>query len=269
MYNKEHNKFDSPRYKLTWIGNGYRSYLDLETGKGCCYIEPDNRSIINHEHYDKICTVGDRDKTSSKDTENTNYICGLPIVFDKEIKLIVGVTIGGILPDWVGAHAFVMYINEPYNLTRNSNNRIWQEDIMLDASGQYGIGLDGFRNINSDIVHPQNMNTISIDYYRKWFHQRESETLYTYTYLIEKDSGSHIRGLILEHDEVRTSLRCATKASRLLLQSSLFQGVRVHQWPAILKRFLDNYTPVNRNIMILEETNSYDLSKPPAYRPQI
>lgn len=215
-----------------------------------------------NNHFEIINIRGQRETPNTRNEVSGNNINNPPHEFDEEIKLIIGITIGGILPRWVGAHAFVMYINDPNNPERGWRSEVWEEDIMLDASGHYGIG--NFRSVNSDIVTPANQHTISINSYRRWFDQQENETLYTY--LIEKEFGRHIHRLI-EEMYPRTRLQCAFKASTLMLQSGLFEGIRIRRFPARIKDFLDVYVPEKKNIMKLVDKSSYDLSVPPPVIP--
>ena len=86
--------------------------------------------------------------------------------------------------------------------------------------------------------------------------------MYTYTYLVEKESGRHIRNLILEHEGRSPPGFCAIRASAMLQRSGLFPGVKRNFFPAVMKRFLDQYIPVNKNVMKLIDKSSFYLGNP-------
>jgi hypothetical protein len=168
------------------------------------------------------------------------------------IKLIIGVSIAknGILKIF-GAHTFLMCIIEPYSDTRN-----WQLDVMLDASGHYGVPQ--YRHTNTDIVVPNSPTTISIDNYRRYWFRRKKELLYTYSYIIDKSVGQTIRSLI-RNNEKRSTLSCASKAMYVLERTGLFPKIKTSSYPIDLKKYCDNFDPANKNIMDLLEKSSYDL----------
>jgi hypothetical protein len=101
--------------------------------------------------------------------------------------LIIGVSVekSGLTKNW-GAHAFIMYINDPYKTQLN-----WRQDIMLDAAGHYRIE----DRANSNIVRPVNFNTITIDAYRRYFYGKP-EILYTYSFDLNKTVGIVIKNKI-------------------------------------------------------------------------
>ena len=173
------------------------------------------------------------------------------------IQLIVGISVGRSGFDKIfGAHAFLMYIEDPYGLLGT-----WQNDVMLDASGSYGDGTfrQGYTNLIVPVFRVTTPATITIDAYRRyWFTRNTNQTLYTYTYIIDEAVGSNIRTLIFSRER-RTLMACALEASGVLDQSGLFPGIRVDRRPIVLKRFLDNFTPQNNEIIVLKNKSSYDL----------
>jgi hypothetical protein len=249
MYdNKEHEKFNSPRYKLTHQGVDYRSYLDLQTGIGYCLPWYDSRRSSKSGYNIYVQNTIEESiemKNSSTDTILNRY--------DNIIELIVGVSIAkrGIFR-LLGAHAFLMYIVDPYNSARK-----WQNDIMLDASGHYGVPQ--YRDTRSDIVFPSTPTTISIDSYRRYFYTRNNkEILYTYSFIIDDSIGKNIRTLILNNDQ-RSTLSCATKASTILSQVGLFSEIKISSYPVDIKKYFDRYSPNNKMIIDCLEKSSYDL----------
>ena len=255
MNDPENDRFDSPRYRLTHVGRDYRSYIDLETGIGYCVDcdPPKGITKTGHDHYEKIAVMGRRDEVDT--TEN-------PVAFEDEIRLIVGITIGGTFPRWIGDHACVMYIDNPYNPAREANS-LWRNDIMLDASGSFGINWE-IRNPGSDVVVPERSpSQISIDGYRRYFYPLEGSIWHTYSYSIDKIFGTYIHELIGEMFE-RSSFSCASKTSDLLKRTGLFEGIGWTYRPVAIKGFLEHYVPVNKNVIRLVDKSSYDLgSRPP------
>ena len=174
MNNREHDKFRPPRYKLLGYCpySGATQYYDCERGMGFNVPNYNKWQLerAKSNHFEITNTGGRRETPNNKNEaggkgKNNN----IPYEFDEEIKLIIGVTIEIRRPR-IGAHAFVMYINEPNNPEREWRREIWGEDIMLDASGHFGMTV--FRG-SSDIVLPGALppSPISIDRYRRWFHQ--------------------------------------------------------------------------------------------------
>jgi len=244
-------EFSSPRYRYTGGGENHLNFIDQETGTGITVFFGGSKpkSGLIDGNFEKVLTSGKKDIEVS------------PIPFEEEIRLIVGITIGGRIPRWIGAHALVMYIDNPHAPLRDMDG-FWRNDIMLDASGQFGTRW-GIRSIASDIVVPERFpSQITIDSYRRYFYPRVGEMWYTYSYSIDREFGTHIHGLIREKYQ-RTSFQCAIKASTLLQRSGLFDGIEVVWRPAGIKRFLDRYTPVKRNIMRLVDKSVYDLGVSP------
>jgi hypothetical protein len=258
MDNSEHDKFDSPRYKLTWVGNGYRSYLDLQTGIGYClpYNEKRNsvNSLLDKEYISRNNNEMFFDNKHGDSSGGYNSILDM---HDDIIQLIVGVSVrkGGIR-HIVGAHAFIMYIVDPYNTARD-----WMKDIMLDASGDYGVRNHIHRKKNVDIVEPTSPTTITIDSYRRYFYGYK-EILHTYSYIIDKSVGQNIKTLITNAGKQRP-MACADKASYILEQSGLFPGIKNDPRPIVIKRFCDKFVPANNKIMAILEKASYDLESLP------
>jgi hypothetical protein len=210
------------------------------------------RSRIEQNGYKKILS---KNGNLSKETNNdysSNGLSSILDVYENIIKLIIGVSIAksGIFKIF-GAHAFLMYIVDPYNSARK-----WQKDIMLDASGHYGVPK--YRDTRSDIVFPDTPSTISIDSYRRYFYKIKKEILYTYSYIIDEHIGQNIRNLILNNDK-RSSFSCATKASYILAQTGLFQNIKDSGYPIDIKKYIDNFNPANKTIIDLLGKQYFDL----------
>jgi hypothetical protein len=146
-----------------------------------------------------------------------------------------------------------MYIVDPYNSARK-----WQLDIMLDASGEYGVRNSIRRKPNSDIVMPSSPTTISIDSYRRYFYELKGEILYTYSYIIDETIGQNIR-ILIENTGSRRPLACASKASYLLERTGLFPDIKTSRYPINIKKICDKFEPVNKEIMDISDKSSYDL----------
>jgi len=246
-----YEEFRAPRYKFRGGNRRYLNFLDQETGVYISVLvdEPQLNPDLANRNVEKILADG----------RNDIEITSVPFV--DEIRFIVGITIGGRLPRRIGSHALVMYIDNPNSPTRDLDN-IWRNDIMLDASGHFGIGWR-IRSSASDIVVPERFpSPITIDSYRRYFFPRNNEMWYTYSYSIDREAGVHIHSLISEMYE-RTSFQCAIKTSTLLQQSGLFHGIRRSLFPGDIKRFLDRYIPIYKNIMRLIDKSSYDLGISP------
>ena len=158
MYDKkELEKFNSPRYRLTHQGRNYRSYIDLQTGV-CYYVHchnPNWNSNARYSYMQSAAQESDRalaeymklrigstgiEKNQPNSTGNLSTILNR---YDDIIQLIVGVTLGGDLPRRIfGAHTFLIYNEDPYGLLG-----IWRNDVMLDASGSYGLGTFKWRDV--------------------------------------------------------------------------------------------------------------------------
>jgi len=260
MIHNENDRFRPPRYRITCESSNYIGYIDTETGLAITVYDARNaRRRKNANIQLGFGSAGiEQGELGSHHTNDLLNIAG------EVIKIIVGITIATRFSR-IGAHTFVMYINEPNNPEREWRSEIWGKDVMLDAAGSFGIGV--FRSAGSDIVVPgeQPPSPISVDRYRRWFHQQEGETLYTYTYLVEKETGRRVRNLILEHERRSPPGFCAIVASSMLQRSGLFTGIRRTPFPANIKRFLDRYTPTHKNIMKLDDKSAFylgDLNSP-------
>jgi hypothetical protein len=233
-------------------------------------FEATKRSIIEQNQYKEYISRNKygnlyEDKYDNPIDNNSTILSR----YDDIIQLIVGVSVGKSgLGRIFGAHAFIMYNVDPYNPARR-----WQDDIMLDSSGSYGKGR--FREDYTDVIIPSFPKwfptMIGIDAYRRYFFYGElnslgemikqgniNEMLYTYTFIIEKTLGKNIKTLIRSKSR-RNFMACAKEATEVLEQSGLFPGISISGVPLNLKRFLDNYTTHNNNIIDLKEKSSYDL----------
>lgn len=251
--------FNSPRYRITWVGNGYRSYLDQETGIGYC-VPVEERKYSTNSLLDKnIPRNGNKMLMGNEYCDSSDSNNSVLDGYVDIIQLIIGISVakGGFLKG-LGAHAFIMYIIDPYNTARN-----WQQDIMLDASGNYGVKNSVHRKPNVDIVEPTSPTTISIDSYRRYFYGYK-EILYIYSYIVDKTVGQNIKTLInnvglQDGFGFFGSFKCADKASYILKQSGLFPGIKNTMYPIDIKRFCDKFDTVNKSIMDISKKASYDL----------
>ena len=158
MDNSEHKEFDSPRYRPTLSRYGYRSYIDLETGRG--YTLP---------FFEKKYSVNGQLLAVSREISGQNIVNNsVSEIADEIIKLIIGVSVGKRgFSRRHGAHAFIMFVNDPFNPKRE-----WSQDIMLDASGSFGMNM--YRSRATNLVSPRSQTTISIDRYRRFFLGKEA-----------------------------------------------------------------------------------------------
>lgn len=244
--------------KRKWLG--YYTFEDYTTRNGIngvivTYHEASqaekDRAMAEYMR-NRLSAESDESKGNSSDSKTTL----LNRTYDI-IQLIVGISVGKSgLDKIIGAHAFLMYIEDPYGLLGT-----WQNDVMLDASGSYGAGT--FRQGSTNLIIPvfgvTTPATITIDAYRRfWFTGDIKQILHTYTYIIDKAVGSNIRTLIFSRER-RTRAACALEASGVLDQSGLFPGIKVDRRPIMLKRFLDNFTPQNNEIIVPKDKSSYEL----------
>jgi hypothetical protein len=145
-----------------------------------------------------------------------------------------------------------MYITDPYG----GDGRLYTGDIMLDASGHYGV--PSFRTTNSDIVRPRSQYTISVDSYRRYFIHNSGEMLYTYSYIVDERYARKIKEEIILQAP-RDWLTCALEASTVLFNSGLFPEIKISRSPKELKKYLDGYTPNDIDKIKLIGKDHYDL----------
>jgi hypothetical protein len=172
----------------------------------------------------------------------------------KVVKLIVGITLAKNenLFEVSGVHAFIIYITDPYG----GDGRLYTGDIMLDASGHYGI--PNLRTTNSDIVYPRSQYSISIDSYRRYFIHNTGKILYTYSYIIDERYAKKIKEEIILQAP-RDWLTCALEASTVLFNSGFFPEIKISRSPKELKKYLDSYTPNDIDKIKLIGKDYYDL----------
>ena len=151
-------------------------------------------------------------------------------------RIIIGVSVdqGGI--DLFGQHVFIMYIDlkKPH------------KSVMLDASGHYGEGR------SSDIVDGYQM-PITIESYIKYWDVKED--LYTFEPIIDETDKQIIRDLIISV-EGRSNFSCTVKASALLKDSGLFNGLKDRCFPRRFLQDLESYAKENPGTMIIKK---YDM----------
>ena len=152
-------------------------------------------------------------------------------------EVIVGIsTSDSIFGQLIGEHAFVMYVN-PYDSSEN---------IMLDASGQFGGGRV------SDVIDTY-QTEISVENYLNYFDTEEKLTIFEISL---SDSKEQKIKSAIEGTEGRTFLQCAVRASKLLKDSGLFgDTIKERITPKGLLNDLLKYTKNNSEAVNIREFN--------------
>ena len=150
-------------------------------------------------------------------------------------EVVVGISTSDTLFGTIfGEHAFIMYTN-PDNPTEN---------IMLDASGQFGGGRA------CDIVESSQIE-ISVNSYLNYFDT--DETLTVFELKLGFSSEEKIKELI-ENTFGRSSFQCAVRASSLLKDSKLFgENIKKRFTPRGLYNDLMKFAQKNPSIVTMKE----------------
>lgn len=152
---------------------------------------------------------------------------------DNQKKVIVGVSVKQEGIDFIGQHSFIMFIDE------NSPKK----SIMLDASGHYGEGR------SSDVIDGYQMPITISSYLKYW---DSLEYLYTFELNIKNSDEEKIKQLITEI-EGRHWLACTDRASSLLLETGLFNGLKHRQLPKKFLKDLIKYSKAHPGSMIIKK----------------